>query len=99
MKRLGAGAFGAVNLVESGDSSRAMIRGKVEMIVTFEKSLSTYLLELQVIENHWYVTVCMYTVKHIYIHVFNKSYIFYVYIYLYVFLHVLSMYVCLFVCM
>ena len=63
MKRLGAGAFGAVNLVESGDSSRA----KVE-IVTFEKSLSTYLLELQVIEDHWYVTVCMYTVKHIYIY-------------------------------
>lgn len=91
MKRLGAGAFGAVNLVESGDSSRA----KVEMIVTFEKSLSTYLLELQVIEDHWYVCIQL----NVYIYVFNKSSILCVYISLYVFLHVLSMYVCLFVCM
>lgn len=87
MKRLGAGAFGAVNLVESGDSSRAMIRGKVEMIVTFEKSLSTYLLELQVIENHWYVTVCMYTVKHIYIYMYSISLIYSTCIFIYMFFY------------
>lgn len=79
MKRLGAGAFGAVNLVESGDSSRA----KVEMIVTFEKSLSTYLLELQVIEDHWYVCIQL----NVYIYMYSISLLYSACIFLYMFFY------------
>ncbi len=71
MKRLGAGAFGAVNLVEPGDFIGLR---KVE-ICDFQ-SLSTYLLELQIAKIH---CMYMYTVSltlcvqlYIFVHVFSN---------------------------